>query len=123
MLFLVGLTFFARVYITWIILNQAARYGISLIVYANYDESQVKKEIVNYLKDKHLLPRIKEENIALDLGSGWHGPAWVKINYELKLPRLLARIPNFPKPFVLSARSECYNDSWYFGTPNDFSRS
>lgn len=123
-LFLLGITFFARIFICWIILTQTARHGVFLIVYANYNENQVKEEIVNYLnKEKHLLAGIKKENINVDLGIKFHGPAWVKIDYQLEIPQLLKRIPGFPNPFILSARSECYNDSWYFGFPNNRSRS
>jgi|GEM_PF-3022039 len=123
-LFLIAIPFFARIFITWIILTQTARHGVFLIVYANYNENQVKEEIINYLsKEKYMLPGIKKENITVDLGIRFHGPAWVKIDYELKVPRLLRRIPGFPNPFTLSARSECYNDSWYFGFPDNQSQS
>jgi len=47
----------------------------------------------------------------------------VSVQYELKLPNLLYNIPGFPKPFIVSARSECYNDSWYLGLPTDISKS
>lgn len=119
-LFLVGITFFGRIFIPWIVLTQTARHGVFLIVYANYNENQVKEEIVDYLNK---LPGIKKENISVDLGRKWHGPAYVKIDYQLKVPRLLKSVPGFPNPFTLSARSECYNDSWYFGFPNNRSRS
>ncbi|PIV53012.1 MAG: hypothetical protein COY53_00350 [Elusimicrobia bacterium CG_4_10_14_0_8_um_filter_37_32] len=115
-LFLVTITFFARIFITWIILTQAARHGVFLIVHANYNENQVKGEIVDYLTtEKHLLNDIRQENIDVHINNFW-GPSSVSINYNLTLPRLLYNIPGFPKPFTISARSECYNNSWYYNS-------
>lgn len=124
-LFLVGISFFARYFITDIILNQAAQYAMFLIIHKNYDEQQVQNAIVEYVNDKYLLPGVKKEKLVfnIDLGVDRSGPAKVEVKYEVPLPNLISKIPKFPKPLFLRGYSECYNDTWYLGYPNNRSQS
>jgi len=123
--FLVGISFFARLFITDIFLNQAAHYGVFLIVYKNYDVEQVRDAIIEYLNNKNLLPGIKKDKIyiGVDLGLAWHGPAKVEIKYNIPIPELLKKLPEFSNGYIVRGYSECYNDSWYLGFPNNHSKS
>ncbi len=111
-MFLVMMTFFARVYITKIILEQAARHGVFLIVYSNYNAAQVKHEIIDYLtNEKHLLKNIKEEDIQVTITHGF-SPSKVTIRYRLPIPVPLSKLRGSTKPFFVTGHSRCYNDTW-----------
>ena len=51
-IFLIAMAFSSRVYITKIKLENAARHGVFLIAYARYNETQVRSEIVDYLRPR-----------------------------------------------------------------------
>jgi hypothetical protein len=124
--FLLGISVFTRLYLTKIVLTQASHHAMFLIVYKNYDETQIRTEVFNYLSaDRYMFPNLKkkEVHVSVDLGLGWTGPAKVEIKYPVHLPNLIAKIPGFPKSLVIRGYSECYNDSWYLGVPNNLSKS
>lgn len=110
-MFLIIMTFFAKVYITKIILEQAARHGVFLAAYSNYSAQQIKNEIIDYLtNEKHLLSNVNVEDISVEISHGFT-PSKVTVIHELPIPVPLARLRG-NKPFLVTGHSECYCNTW-----------
>lgn len=114
-LFLAGIYFFSMIFIVHARLLIAARHAAWLIVHANYNELQLKNEIKDFLGKSKPVIKIKDEDINIGFGSGHREPAFVNISYRLPIPKVLAKIKNFPKKFVVNGRCEVFNNSWYYG--------
>lgn len=115
-MFLVAITFFAKIYITKIILEQAARHGVFLIAYFNYSENEVTNEIISYVTtEKFLIEDIRRRDISVKIYRAPRFiPSSVTIKYRLKIPNLLAKIKGFPNPFIITGHSECFTGTKVF---------
>ena len=124
-LFLIGISYFGRIYITKIVVSQTAQYGLFLIIHKNYDNGRVTAAVIKQLSDKNMIPGFNQKNVTInvDLGLNWDSAAKVEIKYKLYPPNLLKKIPGFPNPLTIRGYSECYNDTWYLGYPNNLSKS
>lgn len=119
-IFLVGITYFARYFIVQIRMHQALRYAPWLRTYGygyQVSNEDVQNEIERFLGESS--PAMDANNLVFnDVAGGRRGGALegafratsvrVSLEYEMPVPRLLSRIPGFPSPWVVRANTELY---------------
>lgn len=119
-IFLVGITYFARYFIVQIRLHQALRYAPWLRAYgygAQVSNEEVQDEIERFLSESS--PTLDAQNLVFnEVAGGRQGGALegafratsvrVHLEYEMPVPRLLSSLPGFPSPWVVRANTELY---------------
>lgn len=119
-IFLVGITYFAKYFIVQIRLHQALRYAPWLRAYGygyGVSNEDVQNEVERFLSESS--PTLDAQNLVFEeVAGGRQGGALegafratsvrVSLEYNMPLPRLLSAIPGFPSPWVVRARTELY---------------
>jgi len=99
---LIGTLYIYRAYRTLIHLEEAAQYGIRLIVHNNYTNYRVEEEIRNFLALHNITPE------KINIGRPWMdplSPVTVEIRYKI---RFLGR------NITLAAKEQSFDDSWIY---------
>lgn len=130
MVLLIGLFWFSRVLITKQQLTMAARYGTDLIASTNLSQSQIKKEVRNYLSDRNVEGRkldpnkLGDENIVVKINS-FNVPAFdgfEDVINPVKMGQLLENYIRLLKmPVSYSSELSSVELSYEFGVPKIFS--
>jgi len=108
----IGTIHIYRAYRTLIYLEEAAQYGIRLIVHNNYSNDEVKEEIRKLLAAQNITP--EEINIKRPW-MNFLSPVSVEIKYKI---RFFLR-----KNITLVAKEQSFDDSWIYFPFSNLSQS
>jgi len=109
-----GIMLFSIIFISQCRLLMAARYGVWLIVHANYSAPKVAVEVKDFLANGK--PSLRRDRISVEVHvRALFSPSEVIVKYKVGVPRAFHSF--LPKKIFLKEKCVIMNDSWYYGIP------